>query len=238
MKNSNKRKLKTNKILLIVACVCLIVGLFTVLLSNNSKTKDNEHHNYIATVMIDAGHGGYDGGTIGADGTCEKDLTLELALETGKQPQKINPDIKVVYTRTSDKITWPEDEVEDLTARVEMAKKENADYYFSFHINSNDDPSCDGYVSYIRKDDKVSKKITKYLSKNLSDIDWSYDRGTLTTESYPLHVVDLQKIPSILFEAGFITNPNELQQLKDSTNQKKIAKAVAKAFDKYITENK
>ena len=48
-----------------------------------------------------------------------------------------------------------------------MAKKENADYYFSFHINSNDDPSCDGYVSYIRKDDKVSKKITKYLSKNL-----------------------------------------------------------------------
>lgn len=123
MKNSNKRKLKTNKILLIVACVCLIVGLFTVLLSNNSKTKDNEHHNYIATVMIDAGHGGYDGGTIGADGTCEKDLTLELALETGKQLQKINPDIKVVYTRTSDKITWPEDEVEDLTARVEMAKK-------------------------------------------------------------------------------------------------------------------
>lgn len=51
-------------------------------------------------------------------------------------------------------------------------------------------------------------------------------------------MVDLQKIPSILFEAGFITNPNELQQLKDSTNQKKIAKAVAKAFDKYITENK
>lgn len=119
-----------------MACVCLIVGLFTVLLSNNSKTKDNEHHNYIATVMIDAGHGGYDGGTIGADGTCEKDLTLELALETGKQLQKINPDIKVVYTRTSDKITWSEDEVEDLTARVEMAKKENADYYFSFHINS------------------------------------------------------------------------------------------------------
>ena len=117
-------------------------------------------------------------------------------------------------------------------------KKENANYYFSFHINSNEDPNCDGYVSYIRKNDKVSKKITKYLSKNLSDIDWSHDRGTLTTESYPLHVVDLQKIPSILFEAGFITNPNELQQLKDSTNQKKIAKAVAKAFDKYITENK
>ena len=171
MKNSNKRKIKTNRILLIVVCICLIVGLFTILVSNDSTTEKKEQHDYIATVMIDAGHGGYDGGTIGADGTCEKDLTLKLALETGKQLQIINPDIKVVYTRTSDEITWPEDEVEDLTARVEMAKKEKANYYFSFHINSNDDPSCDGYVSYIRKDDKISKNITKYLSKNLSDVD-------------------------------------------------------------------
>lgn len=130
MQNSENKKLNPQRKLLIVACVCLIVGLFTVLLSNNSKTEDNEHHNYIATVMIDAGHGGYDGGTIGADGTCEKDLTLKLALETGKQLQKINPDIKVVYTRTSDKITWPEDEVEDLTARVDMAKKRECQLLF------------------------------------------------------------------------------------------------------------
>ena len=60
---------------------------------------------------------------------------MALALETGKQLKKLNPEIKVVYTRTSDKVTWSEDETEDLKARVKMAKKEKADYFFSFHIN-------------------------------------------------------------------------------------------------------
>ena len=60
-----------------------------------------------------------------------------------------------------------------------------------------------GYVSYIRQNDKASEQITEYICKNLSGLDWTHDRGTLTTEFYPLHVVDEQKIPAILFEAGF-----------------------------------
>lgn len=243
MQNSQKRKLKPQNLLIVLACVCLVIGTFTVLLSNHSnsnsdqKTKTvNKHYETIATVMIDAGHGGYDGGTVAEDGTTEKDLTL--ALETGKQLEELNPKIKVVYTRTSDKITWPEDETEDLKARVEMAKKEKAYYFFSFHINSNEDPTCSGYVSYIRQDDQASEQITEYISKNLSDLEWTHDRGTLTTEFYPLHVVDKQKIPAILFEAGFSTNAKEIQKLENPTNQKKVAKAIAKAFNKYIMENK
>lgn len=194
MQNSKKRKLKPQNLLIVLACICLIIGTFVVLLSNHSasnsdsKTKTvNKHYETIATVMIDAGHGGYDGGTVAEDGTTEKDLTLALALETGKQLKKLNPEIKVVYTRTSD---------------------------------------------------KVSEQITEYICKNLSGLDWTHDRGTLTTEFYPLHVVDEQKIPAILFEAGFSTNTKEIQKLKNSTNQKKVAQAIAKAFNKYITENK
>ena len=220
MQNSKKRKLKPQNLLIVLACICLIIGTFVVLLSNrstsnsDSKTKTvNKHYETIATVMIDAGHGGYDGGTVAEDGTTEKDLTLALALETGKQLKKLNPEIKVVYTRTSDKVTWSEDETEDLKARVKMAKKEKADYFFSFHINSNEDPTCSGYVSYIRQDDKASEQITEYICKNLSGLDWTHDRGTLTTEFYPLHVVDEQKIPAILFEAGFSTNTKEIQKL-------------------------
>lgn len=130
MQNSKKRKLKPQNLLIVLACICLIIGTFVVLLSNHStsnsdsKTKTvNKHYETIATVMIDAGHGGYDGGTVAEDGTTEKDLTLALALETGKQLKKLNPEIKVVYTRTSDKVTWSEDETEDLKARVKMEKK-------------------------------------------------------------------------------------------------------------------
>ena len=211
MQNSQKRKLKPQNLLIVLACVCLVIGTFTVLLSNHSNSNSDSK---------------------------TKDLTLALALETGKQLEELNPEIKVIYTRTSDKVTWPEDESEDLKARVEMAKKEKADYFFSFHINSNEDPTCSGYVSYIRQDDQASEQITEYISKNLSDLEWTHDRGTLTTEFYPLHVVDEQKIPAILFEAGFSTNAKEIQKLENPTNQKKVAKAIAKAFNKYITENK
>lgn len=87
---------------------------------------------------------------------------------------------------------------------------------------------------------KTIKQVNRSqnICKNLSGLDWTHDRGTLTTEFYPLHVVDEQKIPAILFEAGFSTNTKEIQKLKNSTNQKKVAQAIAKAFNKYITENK
>lgn len=95
MQNSKKRKLKPQNLLIVLACICLIIGIFVVLLSNHSTSNSdskaktgNKHYETIATVMIDAGHGGYDGGTVAEDGTTEKDLTLALALETGKQLKK------------------------------------------------------------------------------------------------------------------------------------------------------
>lgn len=129
-----------------------------------------------------------------------------------------------------------EDETEDLKARVKMAKRKSRLFLLIISIQMN--PTCSGYVSYIRQDDKASEQITEYICKNLSGLDWTHDRGTLTTEFYPLHVVDEQKIPAILFEAGFSTNTKEIQKLKNPTNQKKVAQAIAKAFNKYITENK
>ena len=233
------RKINKKNLIIVLTVLCLILGGFSFILSRPThKTKEttNEDINYIATVMLDAGHGGYDGGTVAQDGTAEKDITLALAKETGKQLQKLNPQIKVVYTRTSDDVTWPEDELKDLNARIALAKKEKADYYFSFHINSNEDPTCSGYTSYIRKDDTVSEKVTDYMVKNFEKENWSWNRGTQTTEFYPLHVVDKQKIPSILFEAGFSTNEEEITDLEKKSTQKQIAKSIAKAFNKYITE--
>lgn len=87
MKNTKKRKLKIGNLIIVVVGICLVVGIIMMMIiSKFTKTETNEpqEHEYIATVMIDAGHGGYDGGTIAVDGTAEKDLTLAYALETGK----------------------------------------------------------------------------------------------------------------------------------------------------------
>ncbi len=85
MKNSNKIKFKTQNILIVLACICLIIGTFLVLLSNHSASNSdskaktvNKHYETNATVMIHARHGGYVGRTGAEDSTTEKDLTLAL----------------------------------------------------------------------------------------------------------------------------------------------------------------
>ena len=80
------------------------------------------------TLVIDAGHGGKDSGSPGR--ICkEKDLTLKFALAFGRMVERNCPDVKVVYTRTTDKFV-------ELSQRAEIANKANADLFISVHINA------------------------------------------------------------------------------------------------------
>lgn len=234
-----KRRLKPKvKIgILVILCIACLTGVF-FWFHSNQDTQNNESVETVATLCIDPGHGGYDSGTIGADGSYEKDINLEIALEVGKEIEKEEPRIKVIYTRDSDKVTWPEDEEEDLKARVKFAQDNNADYYLSIHMNSNEDPSAFGYESYIRENDKTSQAIVENIVKDLDEEGWQYNRGILYVEQYPLYVVSNQSIPSLLFEAGFMSNYQECTELQQSKNQKIIAKAIAKAYIDQILEDK
>lgn len=82
----------------------------------------------INTVVIDAGHGGKDSGTSGVSSK-EKDIALKIALELGKTIQKYLKDVKVIYTRTSDKFI-------ELEQRAQIANKNGADLFISIHCNS------------------------------------------------------------------------------------------------------
>lgn len=231
-----KRKLKISRLLLLILPIVLVIGIGIYMGFLSNKKEEETSVETIATIMIDAGHGGYDGGTVGEDGTCEKDLTLAIALKMGEELEKINPEIKVLYTRTSDDISWSENEEDDLKERVELAKKEKADYFISIHINSNEDSSVYGYYSNVRANDSISMEIASKISENLFESGWQEDLGTRTTEYEALYVVDYLEIPSILFEAGFITNSEECARLNKEENQDLFAHALAKAYNDYIKQ--
>jgi len=82
----------------------------------------------INTVVIDAGHGGKDSGTSGIISK-EKDIALKIALELGKTIQKHLKDVKVIYTRSTDKFV-------ELEQRAQIANKNGADLFISIHCNS------------------------------------------------------------------------------------------------------
>ena len=73
------------------------------------------------TIMIDAGHGGYDVGAVSNYGDYEKDINLDIALLVGKQLKSYG--FEIVYTRTSDSVSWSDDNTEDLQTRCDLAKK-------------------------------------------------------------------------------------------------------------------
>ena len=94
------------------------------------------------TVVIDAGHGGKDPGAVSANGrVLEKDVTLKVALLVGEDIAKKHPEVKVLYTRKTDKFVG-------LNDRARMANKANADLFISIHVNAAQNRSARGAETY------------------------------------------------------------------------------------------
>jgi N-acetylmuramoyl-L-alanine amidase len=95
----------------------------------------------VGRIVIDAGHGGHDTGTIGPNGLMEKDLCLDVALRLGKMIEDGLPGAEVVYTRSDDTFI-------PLEERTSMANSAKADLFISIHANSSPDSSARGVETY------------------------------------------------------------------------------------------
>lgn len=181
------------------------------------------------TIMIDAGHGGYDVGSISNFDDYEKDINLDIALLIGKQLKSYG--YNVVYTRTSDSVSWPNNNKKDLQARCNLAQKKNADLFISIHLNSSE-YDASGYEIYCDFNNKTTVKLSNSILTQLDQLDYSYNRGLLDTNETPLYVVANNKVDAILIEAGFISDDSDLYYLKNHTNN--IATAIAKGIKKSL----
>jgi N-acetylmuramoyl-L-alanine amidase len=95
----------------------------------------------ISRIVIDAGHGGHDTGTIGPHGLMEKDLCLDVALRLGALIEQKLPGAEVIYTRKDDTFI-------PLEQRTAIANDAKADLFISVHANSSHDPAARGVETY------------------------------------------------------------------------------------------
>ncbi|MDE7127325.1 MAG: N-acetylmuramoyl-L-alanine amidase [Bacteroidales bacterium] len=113
----------------------------------------------LSTVVIDAGHGGKDAGAVSKDRKVyEKHLTLAIAKLFGQKIKDAYPDVKVIYTRTTDKYLT-------LNERADIANRNKANLFVSIHINSVSQPSPNGFSVFILG--KSNKKGTDMFSTNM-----------------------------------------------------------------------
>jgi len=219
----------------------------------------------IGRIVIDAGHGGHDTGTIGLNGLKEKDLVLDVALRLGKLLQS-RLGAEVIYTRDDDTFI-------PLETRTAIANEHQADLFISVHANSSRDSSARGVETYYlnfttnadalevaARENAVSEKSIYQLqdlvkkitlkdkieeSRELaSDVQASLYAGlspknpTLRNRGVkkaPFVVLIGANMPSILAEISFVSNPTDERKLETSEYRQKIADSLYKGISKYVS---
>jgi N-acetylmuramoyl-L-alanine amidase len=217
----------------------------------------------IGKIVIDAGHGGHDTGTIGPNGLEEKDLVLEVARRLGKMLET-RLGAEVVYTRKDDTFI-------PLETRTAIANRERADLFISVHANSSSDPEARGVETYYlnftsspgalevaARENAVSAKsiyelqdlVKKIALKEkieesrefAGDVQESLHSGLATkspgirdrgVKKAPFIVLIGANMPSILAEISFVSNPADEHRLKTSDYRQRIAESLYRGVAKY-----
>ena len=173
-------------------------------------------------IFIDAGHGGDNPGAIGVNGIEEADITLDVALRLGRILK--NRGYSIMYSRTEDKTV-------SLVERAEMANVWDADYFVSIHCNSNVNPNIKGTSTYYYRTGIRAEKLAEDVNTALVEMINTPDLGIFTAN---FAVLRRTKMPAILVELAFLSNPTEAELLSQAYFRENCAIGIANGIDRYI----
>lgn len=237
---------KQNNLLTIALATILIcfAAILTINLNSSKLTmasNDEGGESNTKIILIDPGHGGIDGGASAADGTVEKNINLNIALELEKLLKENG--FKVFLTRDEDRGLYSdsgsvkEKKIQDLNERCKLKKDTNCDLFISIHLNKFSDASCKGAQVWYSKNSE-SEEIANIIQSNLvADLDSSNHRK-------PKFAKDMYKVlrtnddmPGVIVECGFLSNNQDLSNLKNESYQKKVAESLNKSIKNYFEEH-
>ena len=176
----------------------------------------------ITCIVIDAGHGGEDGGTSSAAGVLEKDLNLSVAFALRDLLEAAG--VPVVMTRTEDKLLYDRNvdfqgrkKVLDLAARRIVAEKTAAKYggdslFISIHMNAFPQTQYSGMQVWYSKGDPRSADIAKSIQTASTTLMPDNTRKIKAAGSN-IYLLDRIETPAVLVECGFLSNPDEAERL-------------------------
>lgn len=199
-----------------------------------SKTVEQEEKGKF-TVVVDAGHGGFDPGKVGINNELEKDINLSIAVKLKEKLEEKN--ITVIMTRTED-VALNDDsasgkKTSDMRNRVKIINDAAADVCISIHQNSYTSKEVKGaQVFYYSKSDegkKLAELIQGALKETLND---GNKRKEKANDNY--YMLLKSECPSVIVECGFLSNWEDATNLKDEFYQDKVAGAICSAVERYL----
>lgn len=203
----------------------LLIFLFLVSIIGTTNAQINEFPLLGKVIYLDAGHGGKDPGAYYKD-IYEKDINLEITQKLKINLEKLGA---IVYTTRNDDYDLSSPNVSlrkrsDLSNRAKMINLSNADIYLSIHLNSSTNTSWKGaqvfYDNVNPKNKKIAEIFQKKFNKEL--------KSTRTIkEITELYMYKNTRIPGVLLELGFISNPYDRNLLINDSYQNKIVNIIS-----------
>jgi len=225
-----------------LAAVAVLLGLITYLLTYELPSTQTWTYWTMPlsgkVVAIDAGHGGPDGGAVSKDGVVEKDIALAIARHIRDYLQQAGA--IVVMTREGDQDLASTGErslskrkTEDLLKRVELVERSKADMMVSIHLNSIPSPKWRGAQTFYYPSNEEGKKLAGFIQQEVKLNLKNTDREPNTEEQF--YLLKTLRIPAVLVEVGFLSNPEEARQLADPNYQKRMAEAIYRGILRYAS---
>jgi N-acetylmuramoyl-L-alanine amidase len=180
-------------------------------------------------IVIDAGHGGRDGGASSRSGTLERDINLAIAKHLKAEFE--HRGAGVTLTRANEhSLASPyakNQKRSDMDERRKIIEQVKPDLVISIHLNSfPSNPAVRGLQTFFDKTGEKSKEYAQAIQENFNKSSLNINRRATVGDYY---ILECTAFPSVLVECGFLSNPSEEKLLKTTAYQKMLAQLIASA---------
>ena len=220
----------------------IIVGVFTF---EYQLAKTERETMYVTStpvsgkvIILDAGHGTPDEGAESNNGTTEAQINLKITLKVQNLLEQSG--CTVILTRSDDngiydldKDTLREKKVSDIKNRVKIGNESSADIFVSIHLNKISESQYYGWQCFYKNNDEKSKNLANNLQNSLNEsIDKINNRVALPIQK--IYIVEHVEIPISIVECGFLSNPEEEEQLQSDEYQDRLAWGIYNGITNYF----
>ncbi len=186
-------------------------------------------------IIIDAGHGGMDGGAVGIDGQIEKEINLSIALKLDVMLRAYG--FQTILTRDTDKSihnpdakTVRQQKTSDLKNRLQLLENTSSGILISIHQNKYSQSAAHGTQVFYGKNCPESKELAEMLQRTITGYLQPENKREVKQATKDIYILYQATKPAVMVECGFLSNSEEAARLTDEEYQEQIAFSICSAL--------
>ena len=218
--------------------IVTVLGCILVLNINSVDSVDSEFDG-TPLIIIDAGHGGMDGGAVASDGTPEQHINLDIALklesalkEKGFRTLLTRSDNNSIHDENA--ITVREQKVSDIHNRLKIIESNPDSIFVSVHQNHYSESKYHGTQVFYSENNPGSSILAQCIQTSVVNTLQPDNTRKIKPSGTSIYLLYHSAVPSVMVECGFLSNPEETEKLKDEKYRQQLADAICDGIYNYI----